>query len=114
IRIASPGYFGALGIPVTRGRAFTAEDRAGAPQVVVITESAAKQFFPNEDPIGKTITLGWGKTDRNRVRHVAGGRVVGIVGDVKDAGLNEANPPQLYMPYSQWPIGWMSIVLKTA
>src|SRR5262249_26828594 len=42
------------------------------------------------------------------------GRVVGVVGDVKDAGLNEADPPQLFMPYAQWPIGWMSIVMKTA
>src|SRR5262249_40520872 len=103
IRVASPGYFSAIGIPVKRGRGFTAEDRPGAPQVVVITESAARQYFPNEDPIGRTITLGWGKTDTKGVRTAAGGRIVGIVGDVKDAGLNEADPPQLYMPYAQWP-----------
>ena len=114
IRVASPGYFSALGIPLERGRVFTEDDRPGTPQVVVITESAAKQFFPNEDPIGKIITLGWGKTDRKGVRRVAGGRIVGIVGDVKDAGLNEPDPPQLYMPLRQWPIGWMSIVMKTA
>src|SRR5262249_21745314 len=109
VRVASPGYFSTIGIPVKRGRGFTDEDRAGTPQVVVITESAARQFFPNEDPIGKTITLGWGKTDKSGVRHAAGGRIVGIIGDVKDAGLAEPNPPQLYMPLSQWPIGWMSI-----
>ena len=114
IRIASPAYFSAIGIPVKRGRGFTNDDRPGAPHVVVITESAAKQYFPNEDPIGQTITLGWGKTDKNGMRKAAGGRIVGIVGDVKDAGLNEADPPQLYMPYDQWPIGWMSVVMTAA
>jgi len=114
IRVASPGYFQTIGIPVKRGRAFTDDDRPGTQQVVVITESAAKQFFPNEDPIGKTITLGWGKTNKAGVHQAAGGRIVGIVGDVKDAGLNEPNAPQLYMPLRQWPIGWMSIVMKTA
>jgi hypothetical protein len=70
-----------------------------------------RQFFPNEDPIGKKITLGWGRgpgTPR------AGGEVVGIIGDVKDAGLNEADPPQLSMPYQQWPVQGMSVVLKTS
>jgi putative ABC transport system permease protein len=114
IRVASRGYFAAIGIPVKRGRGFSDDDRPGTPQVVVITESAAKRFFPNEDPIGKTITLGWGKTDTRGVRRAAGGRIVGIVGDVRDAGLNEPNPPELYMPLRQWPIGWMSIVMKTA
>jgi putative ABC transport system permease protein len=113
IRVASPEYFSTIGIPVKRGRAFSDEDRIGAPQVVVITESAAKRFFPNEDPIGKTITLGWGKRDRNGVRTAAGGRIVGIVGDIKDAGLNEPYSPELYMPLRQWPIGWMSVILKT-
>ena len=114
IRVASPEYFSVIGIPIKRGRVFTDDDRAGTEQVVVITQSAAKQFFPNDDPIGQTITLGWGKRDSHGVRHTAGGRVVGIVGDVKNAGLNEADLPQLYMPLRQWPIGSMSIVMKTA
>ena len=110
-RVATSDYFRTIGIPLKRGRYFTEDDKPGAPKVVVITESAARQYFPNEDPIGKTITLGWGRgpgTPR------AGGEVVGIVGDVKDAGLDEADPPQLYLPYRQWPAQGMSVVLKTA
>jgi putative ABC transport system permease protein len=110
-RVATPDYFRSIGIPLKRGRYFTDDDKEGAPKVVVITESAARQYFPNEDPIGKTITLGWGRgpgTPR------AGGEVVGIVGDVKDAGLDEADPPQLYMPYRQWPVQGMAVVMKTA
>ena len=111
VRVATPGYFSAIGIPITRGRGFTEDDRADAPRVVVITEAAARQYFPGEDPIGKTITLGW---RRGPGTPQAGGQVVGIVGDIKDAGLAEPNPPQIYMPYRQWPIGFMTLVLKTS
>jgi putative ABC transport system permease protein len=111
VRVATPGYFSTVGIPLKRGRGFTEADRAGTPRVVLITESAARQFFPNEDPIGKKIKLGWG---RGPGKPRAGGEVVGIVGDVKEAGLDEPNPPQIYMPFRQWPVGFMSVVLKTA
>ena len=83
----------------------------GAPPVVLLTEAAVKQYFPNEDPIGKKIRLGWG---RGEGKPTAGGEVVGIIGDVKDAGLAEAEPPQLYLPYAQWPIHGMSVVLATS
>ena len=55
VRVATPDYFSAIGIPLKRGRGFTEDDSAGTPRVVLITESAARQFFPGEDPIGKTI-----------------------------------------------------------
>jgi putative ABC transport system permease protein len=111
VRVATPDYFTTIGIPLERGRMFNDLDRAGTQPVVLLTKAAVRQFFPNEDPIGKKITLGWGRgpgTPR------AGGEVVGIIGDVKDAGLNEADPPQLYMPYRQWPVQGMSVVLKTS
>ena len=111
VRVATPDYFQTVGIPLKRGREFTEQDREGAPPVVLITESAAKQYFPNEEPLGKKITLGWGRgpgTPR------AGGAVVGVIGDVKDAGLHEADPPQIYLPYRQWPLQSMAVVLKTS
>ena len=111
VRVATPEYFSTIGIPLRRGRLFSDQDREGSPPVVLITEAAVKQYFPNEEPIGKKITLGWGRgpgTPR------AGGEVIGIIGDVKDAGLNEADPPQLYLPYRQWPVQGMALVLKTS
>jgi putative ABC transport system permease protein len=111
IRVATTRYFDMIGIPLKRGRLFTDADKIGTTPVVLITETAAKQYFPNEDPIGKRITLGWG---RGPGKPRAGGDVVGIVGDVKDGGLAEADPPQLYMPYRQWPVQSMSVMLKTA
>ena len=110
VRVATPDYFRTIGIPLKRGRLFTDDDAPVSPPVVLITESAARQYFPGEDPIGKKITLGWG---RGPGKPRAGGEVVGIVGDVKDAGLDEADPPQIYLPSGQWPVQSMSVVMKT-
>ena len=110
VRVATPGYFNAIGIPLKRGRWFTEDDRDGTPRVVLLTESAAQRYFPNEDPIDKTVNLGWG---RGPGKPRAGGAVVGIVGDVKEAGLNEPNAPEIYLPFRQWPIASMSVVMKT-
>jgi putative ABC transport system permease protein len=111
VRVASSDYFSTIGIPIKRGRGFTNEDKEGSPRVVLLTESAARQYFPSEDPIGKTINLGWGKGPG---RPKAGGEVVGIVGDVKEAGLDEPNQPQIYLPLRQWPVSAMSVVIRTA
>jgi putative ABC transport system permease protein len=110
VRVASADYFSTIGIPIKRGRAFADTDREGTPRVVLLTESAARQYFPGEDPLGKKITLGWGKGPG---KPRAGGEVVGIVGDVKDAGLNEPNPAEIYLPLRQWPVSAMSVVIRT-
>ena len=110
IRVVTPEYFRAMGIPVRRGRAFEARDGAGGPQVALISEAAARRHFPGEDPLGQFITLGWG---RGEGKPKVGGEVVGIVGDVKDRGLAEEKPPEMYVPYAQVPTDTMDIVLRT-
>ncbi|HSD29527.1 MAG TPA: ABC transporter permease [Vicinamibacteria bacterium] len=109
VRIATPAYFRTIGIPVKRGRGFTADDGPEAPQVVLLSESAVRRFFADEEPIGKTIRLGLA---RGRGRK-AGGTVVGIVGDVKELGLGAESPPEIYVPYAQFPIQSMEVVLRT-
>ena len=109
VRLADAQYFGLMGIPVTRGRGFADSDRAGAPRVVVITESAARRHFANEDPIGREIELGWGRPDGSRV----GGRVIGVVADVKSHGLDEDVPPQIYVAMAQVPQNSTAVVLRT-
>jgi len=111
VRVASPGYFEAMGIPLLRGRAFERGDRAGSPQVVVLSQTAVRRFFPDEDPLGKSITVGWG---RGEGKPRAGGEVVGIVGDVKEGGLAEENPPEIYLPYAQMPVSTMDVLLRTS
>ena len=111
VRVATSDYFRTLGIPLVRGRFFTDADDAKAPRAAILSETAARRHFPNEDPIGKRIELGWGRgpgTPR------AGGEVVGIVGDVREHGLDEDYPAEIYLPMRQWPVAQMTMVVRTA
>jgi len=89
--VATPGYFGALRIPVTRGRDFTEHDDAAAPPVIIISESMARQFYPNENPLGQRIQIGNGSKPAE---------IVGIVGDVRQ-GLDQPPNPIMYVPIAQ-------------
>jgi predicted permease len=95
VRLLSPQFMNAIGIPVLRGREFTDSDTASSAPVVLVSESMARQFWPNEDPIGKRLTLTFfPKTVRE---------VVGVVGDVKDRGLDNQDPiSTLYWPIAQF------------
>jgi len=94
-----------------RGRGFTTADNAAAPQVVLLSEAAVKRYFPSSDPIGRRIELGWG---RGPGRPRNGGEVVGIVGSVKQFGLDEAEQPEIYIPHAQQPLAGMTFVVHTA
>jgi putative ABC transport system permease protein len=111
VRVTTPAYFRTLGVPLERGRFFTNADTAEAPRVVILSQAAVKKYFRDEDPIGKRIELGWG---RGKDQKRAGGEVVGIVGDVKELGLDEEFPAEIYLPMRQWPVGRMAIVARTA
>jgi len=100
----SPDYFAAMGIPLLRGRLFTDLDRQGAPPVAVINETAARRFFPDEDPIGRRIRLGMGSRGFREI--------VGIVGDVKQYGLDTDPPAQTYEPFLQNPYETMTLVVR--
>jgi putative ABC transport system permease protein len=109
VRIATPGYFQAMGIPIVRGRGLTPGDRSGGQPVLLLTETAAKEFFPGEDPVGKRVRFGWG---RNGTR--LGGEIVGVVGDVKQSSLANATLPQFWAPYDQWPVASFTVVLHAS
>jgi putative ABC transport system permease protein len=109
-RIATPRYFQTVGIPLLKGRLFTAQDDERAPQVALISQSAAKKFFPNEDPIGRKIRLGWG---RGKDKPNVGGEVIGIVGDVRQLGLDVPFEPEIYVPHAQVGNSSLEIVLRT-
>jgi predicted permease len=104
-----PDHFRALQIPVVRGRAFTNDDRRGRPQVVVISEAAAQQFFPGRDPIGLRITL----------PEVVDGdpetaEIVGIVKDVTYWPLDEAPGPAVYQPALQFSHPFTTVKVRVA
>ncbi len=110
MRPVTAGYFKAMGIPIVRGRSFGSGDVLSSPQVVIISEAAAKKYFPNENPLGRWITMGYGR-DKNKPR--PGGEIVGIAADVKDRGLAFDAWPEIYLPYAQLPITGMEILLRT-
>jgi predicted permease len=94
VRVITPGYVSAMRIPLKRGRDFTDSDGPDSPAVVLVSESMAKRFWPNQDPIGKRLTLSFFP---DRVREV-----VGVIGDTKQNGLDFAETtPSVYWPVKQ-------------
>ncbi len=109
-RVASPGYFSAMHIPLKRGRDIRETDTMNTPTVIVVNESFVRQFFPNEDPIGKRIQPGvFSNTNTAEFREI-----VGVVGDVRFQGPNSEVQPEAYVPYAQLPFGTFTIVARSA
>jgi putative ABC transport system permease protein len=104
-RMVTPGYFGTLGIPITRGRDFLASDREGTDRVVIINEALATRFFPGQDPLGKVL----------QTFDETGERIVGIVANTAEANLTDAPVPARYMLFQHVPIVYnqVSFVLRT-
>ena len=103
----SPGYFHVMRIPLLRGRTFDEQDVASTPRVALISETLAHIYFPNQDPIGKRMIFGFpphGDAPRE---------IVGIVGDVRDAALDQQPGPMMYVPYAQAPIWGGEVVVRT-
>lgn len=103
-RTASAGYFTALGIPLLHGRFFDRFDSERTPKVVIINQVAARLYWPNENPIGKRILS---------LDDSAGFTVIGVVGDVKYAGLDNQTSPEIYYHYLQIPPELMNAVEPT-
>lgn len=89
-RQASAGYFDAMRIPLLRGRSFNAADTANSPNVAVVSESLVKKYWPHEEVLGQTIQFGNMDGDL-RLLHV-----VGVVGDVRDYGVDQSSVPTVY------------------
>jgi predicted permease len=104
----SPGYFHAMGMPLKRGRLFTEADAAGASRVALVSETTAAQMWPGEDPLGKQIQLG-GRNDSQ-----PWATIVGIVGDVRQYGLDLPTTPQVYELYSHAPFSRPCLVVRSA
>ncbi len=108
--IMTPGYLQALGIRLQRGREITEQDGNSAPLVLLVSESLAARFWPNQDPIGKRIRL-----PSNSGRDDAPWRtVVGVVGDVKQYGLDKPGTSAMYLPHAQNPVSFMTLVVRTS
>ena len=100
-RMVSPGYFTSMGIPLVRGRAFAQEDRAGGPGVIIVSADMARRFWPNEDPVGRTIRAGEPY------------RIVGVVGDVRSQTLASDPRPTMYFSTTQFMSSAMALTIRT-
>jgi predicted permease len=97
----SPGYFDVFKIPVKRGRDFNERDRQGSPGVVIINETMARQLWDKSDPLNDRLIIG-----RNVMREFSTEperQIIGIVGDVRNTGLNNTPGPMMYVPQAQLP-----------
>jgi putative ABC transport system permease protein len=100
----SPGWLRTLGIPLLAGRDFTEQDVADHPNVILISASGAKTVFGNENPIGKTLLITSGSIPVE---------IIGVVGDVRSARLDQHNDMEFYRPYAQENFPFLSITVRS-
>ncbi len=102
-------YFHAMRIPLKKGRTFDAHDRKDSTPVVLINETFAQKYFPNENPLGQRLDIGG---------RVAEGKpaceIVGVVGTAKHGSLAEPNTPEFYLPFTQNPDRYMDLVVRAS
>jgi len=104
MRIASTDYFSTLGIPVLQGRVFTEADHAKALPVAVVNRALARRFWSDRNPIGQRISFDDGESWRT---------IVGVVGDVKQYGLDSKAADEIYRPFAQYAIGAGNLLVRS-
>ncbi len=105
VRVISHEYLKTMGVPLLKGRLFNEQDAAEAKGRVIINDTMARKFWPGEDPIGKHIRIHWDTLEDE---------VIGVVGDVKHAGLDGEVRAMTYWPFQRSPYGTMTIAVRTA
>lgn len=106
-----PNYFQTMGIPLKLGRDFTEADDRSHPGVVIINERAAQMYFPNENPIGKRLTIGTPEEEKLYGKAVSR-EIVGVIGNIKLLDLNAPHAAEIYVPAMQLPVGGMTLVVR--
>jgi len=108
-RVATPGYFRTVGIPLVQGRLFTRSDDGAAPKVALINEELSERYFPGEDPIGRRLRIGDVRSDDS-----PWWTVVGVVGSVRDNALDRTPDSEVYVPAAQQPARAMTLVVRSS
>ncbi len=107
VRIVSPDYFRAISIPLMKGRAFDNRDAQDAPKAIVVNESFVRRYLPNDEPIGKRLTIDFGDPWK--------GEIVGVVGSVRHTSLSQEQPnSEMYVCDLQTPPFAMNLVVRAA
>jgi putative ABC transport system permease protein len=104
IETISPRWFETMRVPLRAGRQFTEADKPDSPKVIIVNETFARRFWPNENPVGKRVIVGRGPDPSE---------VVGVAADMKNKGLDQDTQAQLYLPFPQLPWGDMNLLMRT-
>jgi predicted permease len=104
----SPDYFRVMRIPLLQGRFFSEQDSPSNPNAAIISETLARRYFPNQDPIGRQMRFGF-PPDSNVSRDI-----VGVVGDVRDVALSRKPGPIMYVPFAQAPLYGGEVVVRSS
>jgi len=108
VRVVTPGYFKTLGISLLSGRDFTQDDQTrGAAQVFIVNETFAKRYFPNRDPLSESISVNMQRPDNPY------GRIIGVVGNVKEGSLRGVAEPTVFYNYRPLPYPGMTLFIRT-
>jgi putative ABC transport system permease protein len=105
-RAITPEYLRTMGIPLIRGRNFTADDRAGTQQVAMVNQTFANHFLKGKDPVGEQLNLG-------SANKPDWWRIVGVVGDVKAFGQDQPTHDDIYRPFDQQPLPIVAFTVRT-
>jgi putative ABC transport system permease protein len=106
VRMATPGYFTTLGLPLVSGREFSPRDGRDAPRVIVINESLARSAWKGQDPVGRTLILDYQNGPSPR-------QVIGVVRDARYRGPRSDPAPEIFIPHAQNPYLVMNVVVRT-
>jgi putative ABC transport system permease protein len=112
IHVVTPGFFEIMQMPLVRGRLFDERDQRNGEPVIIVSAAFARKFFPNEDPIGRKITIGAGEGPARANYKTR--EVVGVVGDLRTESLEKDPIPTYYVPLSQLMFGPPTLVIRSA
>jgi putative ABC transport system permease protein len=107
--IATPSYLRTMAIPLLQGRAFAAPDTEAAPLVALINQTMARELWPDQEPVGKRIKFPGSEKNPQPWR-----TVIGVVGDVKQYGLDKKEPMQIYLPEAQYARPFATLIVHTS
>ena len=113
-RVVDTSYFRTTGIPIVRGRDFTADDLRHPGDAALVNQALADRYWPGGDAVGKRITVRQSAQGRPEYGEPVRATIVGVVGNVRHYSLDTDFTPEVYLPYTITVWGWMSLVVRTA
>jgi putative ABC transport system permease protein len=106
VSVVSDDYFRTMGIAMMAGREFDSRDRAGAPKVVILNQSAVRKFYPGENPIGKQLSIAWGQGPNIS-------EIIGVSADIRHNGLDYQAEPCIFLAQAQQPSAFASLLVRS-